>query len=130
KALGDWKVTQFGTEGKVEVKDGAIILSLGDGCTGVTWKGKELPKTDYEIQLQAKRVDGSDFFCGLTFPVSDSFCSFIVGGWGGGVVGISSVDGEDASQNDTTKYMAFTNDKWYTITVRVTKEKIQCWIDK
>jgi hypothetical protein len=129
KTLGKWKVTDFGTQGKVEVKDGDLLLGFGDGCTGVTWKG-DFPKLNYEIKLQAKRVDGSDFFCGLTFPVGESPCSFIVGGWGGGVVGLSSIDGEDASENDTTKYMAFTKDKWYTITVRVTKDHIRCWIDK
>jgi hypothetical protein len=46
------------------------------------------------------------------------------------VVGLSSIDGQDAAENDTTKYMSFTKDQWYTITVRVTKEHIGCWIDK
>jgi hypothetical protein len=48
---------------------------------------------NYEIKLEAKKVTGNDFFCGMTFPVGDSFCSFIVGGWGGPVVGLSSIDG-------------------------------------
>ena len=97
--------------------------------TGVTWTGK-YPKMDYEISLQAMRVDGSDFFCGLTFPVGDSPCSFIVGGWGGGVVGLSSLNGSDASENETTRYQEFESDRWYTIRVRVTVDKIEAWIDK
>jgi hypothetical protein len=56
-------------------------------------------------------------------------CSFIVGGWGGGVVGLSSLDGQDASQNETTKYLNFENGKWFKVRVKVTKGKIEAWID-
>lgn len=129
KSLGDWKESDFGTNGKIEVKDGKIIVGAGDGCSGVTWKGA-FPKTDYEISLEGKRVDGSDFFCGLTFPVGDDPCSFIVGGWGGSVVGLSSINGDDASENNTSKSMKFDDDRWYTIRVRVNKARIACWIDK
>jgi hypothetical protein len=104
------------------------MLEFGSPMTGVTYTG-ELPKSNYEVQLEAMRVDGSDFFCALTFPVKDSHCSFIVGGWGGGVIGLSSVDGRDASENETTDYMQFTSKKWYRIRVRVTDERIQAWID-
>ena len=114
----------------MKVEDGAIVMELGQDMTGITWAGKEPPpKTNYEIALEAARLDGSDFFCGLTFPVDDSHCSFIVGGWGGGVVGLSSINGFDASENDTTKYMEFKTGQWYKIRVRVTPERIQTWID-
>ena len=53
--------------------------------TGVTYQG-QFPKTDYEVSLEAMRVDGVDFFCGMTFPVRSEFCTLIVGGWGGEVV--------------------------------------------
>jgi hypothetical protein len=129
KKLGDWKESDFGTEGKIEIKDDTIQIGEGDGCSGVTWKGK-FPKTDYEISLQAKRVDGSDFFCGLTFPVGDDPCTFIVGGWGGGLVGLSSINGNDASENNTSSNMDFEDNHWYTIRVRVSKKRIACWIDK
>jgi Domain of Unknown Function (DUF1080) len=129
KTLGKWKVTEFGTQGPVEVKDGRLVLGFGDGCTGVTWSG-DFPKLDYEIRLAAMRVEGTDFFCGLTFPVGEDALTFVVGGWGGGVVGISSLDGEDASENDTTKYMTFESNRWYTIRVRVAKDHLACWIDK
>ena len=129
KSLGDWEKTAFGGEGDVEVKNGRIVMHTGNPMTGVTWTGK-YPKMNYEISLQAMRVDGSDFFCGLTFPVGDSPCSFIVGGWGGGVVGLSSLNGSDASENETTRYQEFESDRWYTIRVRVTVDKIEAWIDK
>ena len=74
-------------------------------------------------------MEGNDFFCALTFPVADSHCSLIVGGWGGGVVGLSSLDGQDASENETTRIMDFAKGRWYKIRVRVEPERIQGWID-
>ena len=78
--------------------------------------------------LEGKRVDGRDFFCTTTFPVGDSFCSLVVGGWGGMVTGISSINGADASENETTGSMEFKNDKWYKVRIRVTEKKIEAWI--
>jgi hypothetical protein len=129
KSLSGWKKSGFGGDGDVEVKDGRIILSAGSPLTGLTCTA-DIPKTNYEISLEAMRVNGSDFFCGLTFPVGESPCSFIVGGWGGGVVGLSSIDGSDASENETTQYQEFESGRWYLIRVRVTNDKIQAWIDK
>ena len=76
-----------------------------------------------------QRAMGSDFFCGLTVPVGDSFCSLIVGGWGGSLLGISSLNGLDASENETTKYMNFESRHWYRIRLRVTEKRIQVWVD-
>lgn len=130
KSLGAWKSSDFGGAGEVEVKNGELLIHMGALLSGITWTNEAaLPKTNYEISIEAKKVDGTDFFCGLTFPVGESHCSFIVGGWGGGVVGISSIDGLDASENDTTKYMSFDKDKWYRIRVRVTPAKLEAWID-
>lgn len=128
KSLGRWKVTDFGGQGRVYVKDESIMLSAGEDLTGVTWGGPVL-RMNYEINLDAMRVDGDDFFCGLTFPVGDSCVTFVVGGWGGSVCGISSVDYYDASDNETTEKAYFDNDRWYHIRVRVTAGTIQCWID-
>lgn len=128
KSLEGWKITNFGGEGDVEVKDGTIVMEFGSSLTGITYTG-EFPKTNYEISLEAMRMDGNDFFCGLTFPVEESFCSFILGGWGGAVVGLSSIDGHDASENETTQYKRFESEQWYKIRLRVTPERIQAWID-
>ena len=129
ETLANWKVTRFGGEGDVYVKDGTIMLDFGQYMTGITYDGDDLPTNNYEVELEAKRVDGLDFFCALTFPVDDSYCSFVVGGWGGSVVGISSIDDMDASENDTTDYMNFTLDQWYKIRVRVTPGVLEAWID-
>jgi hypothetical protein len=97
--------------------------------TGITWAGATLPTTNYEIALEAMRVEGRDFFAGVTFPVDGSSCSLILGGWGGSVVGLSSINGQDASQNDTSQSIEFENGRWYTVRLRVTPAKIEAWLD-
>ncbi len=128
KALGEWKSTPFGGEGEVAAKDGVLAIEMGVDLSGVTWQGK-FPRKNFEIELEARRVDGTDFFCGLTFPVGEDHCSLILGGWGGGVVGLSSIDGEDAANNGTTQVVAFDNNRWYAVRVRVTDETIECYLD-
>ena len=130
KNLEGWKVPQFGGEGEVHVKDGNLMLEMGVDLTGVTLtKVKNLPKSNYEVELEAMRVDGTDFFCGLTFPVKNDPCSFILGGWGGSLCGISSIDGDDASQNSTTTFQTFKKKQWYKLRLQVTDHKIQAWLD-
>ena len=128
KSLKGWAVTDFAGGGKIEVEKGQLVINSGLMLSGVTFTNA-IPKTNYEISLEAMKVDGSDFFCGLTFPVGDSHCSLILGGWGGGVVGISSIDGMDASENETTKFLNFEKARWYHIRVRVTSVKIEAWLD-
>src|SRR5262245_20399792 len=132
KNLGNFKKTEFGGEGEVKIEKGQLILEMGAPLTGVTWdkeKAKELPTDNFEISLEAMKVKGDDFFCGLTFPVHDSHCSFIVGGWAGGVCGISSINGFDASENETTTFRTFKHNQWYKIRVRVAGKKLEAWID-
>ncbi len=136
KTLTGWAQSGFDGEGAVKVENpfrgggGAIVVEAGTALTGITWtKGSTLPKTNYEVEVMAMKLEGSDFFCGLTFPVGKTACSFIAGGWGGMVTGISSVDYSDASENDTTSGMTFVDNRWYRIRVRVTDEKIEAWID-
>ena len=129
KTLQNWKVTNFGGEGEVSIENGTLILGIGNDLTGITWTGN-LPRVNYEIRLLAKRLAGHDFFCGLTFPVEKSSCSLILGGWGGSVVGLSSIDGQDASENETSLMKRFRDDQWYAIRLRVTDQKIEAWIDQ
>jgi hypothetical protein len=128
KTLTGWEITNFGPQGPVFISDDQVVLGMGDGCTGITWKGK-FPSVGYEVTLEAKRIDGNDFFCGMTFPVGKDPCTLIVGGWGGTVVGLSSINGMDASENETSTLRQFEKDRWYTIRLRVTEELIQAWID-
>jgi hypothetical protein len=130
RSLDGWKSANFGGEGDVTVEDGRIVLGFGAPLTGIVATGANIPRSDYELLVEARREDGTDFFCALTFPVQESHASFVAGGWGGSVVGISSIDGEDASENNTTTYRAFQRGQWYTLRVRVTGERLQAWIDQ
>ncbi len=131
-SLVGWKKSDMYGSGTVEVKDGAILLldagSFG-GMTGVTTTRKDLSKLNYELSYEAKRIKGSDFFAAATFPVGDSFITLVNGGWGGSVTGLSSLDGADASENDSSAYFEYEDDTWYRFRVQVTGERIRCWID-
>lgn len=130
RTLKNWASTKFGGEGAVKVEDGQVILAMGSGdLTGITWTGPALPTTNYELSLEAMRLEGNDFFAGVTFPVDRSFCSLILGGWGGTTVGLSSIDGRDASENDTTQSIVFEPKRWYDVRIRVTPAKIEAWLD-
>jgi len=129
KTLDGWEAIQFGGEGECRVADGKLLIERGGPLTGIVSTREDLPLTNYELTLEARQTGGLDFFCGLTFPVADSHCTFVVGGWAGSVVGLSCIDGEDASRNETRKLMKFEENQWYKIKVRVQPDRIEAWID-
>lgn len=129
KGLGDWNVLAGEGYGTAAAADGRIVLEAGSPMTGIVWT-RDFPATNYEVSLEACRLDGHDFFCGLTFPVGKECCTLIVGGWGGGCVGLSNVDRQAADGNETTKFLQFEDGKWYPIRLRVTDARIEVWIDK
>jgi len=132
RSLAGWKVLEelaFKGHGKVEVRDGQIRLGQGEPFTGIRWTGP-FPRSHYEVLIEACRVEGDDFFCGLVFPVGQADCSLIVGGWGGSTVGLSNIDGEPAAENETARIYDFEKGHWYSIRLRVTDRKIQVWIDR
>ena len=110
------------------VEDGVIDMGMGSSLTGITYAGR-IPKCNYEVRVEAMRIDGIDFFSTITFPVKDSFCSLVVGGWAGAVVGISCINRADASENETTSYMKFDAKKWYHIRLQVGEDRLRAWID-
>ncbi len=132
KDLKDWKIikeTFFDKHGDVKVEDGSIVVAAGNPATGFRY-AKEVLKDEYELSLKAKRMEGSDFFCGLTFPIRDKYCSLIVGGWGGTVVGLSNVDDFSAVENQTTDFLDAKKNQWYHIRLRVAEGTVKVWIDK
>ncbi len=130
KDLSGWTETDFAGRGRVSVAQGELRLESGLIMTGVNYtNAAKLPKTNYEVEYEAKKLSGSDFFGCLTFPVGDSHASLVNGGWGGAVTGISSLNEADASENSTTQYIKYEENRWYKFRVRVTPKAIAVWLD-
>lgn len=149
----DWKLQETAPEGKREVlreiadakpakgapppgadavKAGVLILGHSELLSVVKYEGKQpLPVNDYEISWEGLRIDGSDFFAALTFPVgsAEQCATFVAGGWGGWTIGISSIDGLFANENETTRSMPFAQGQWYAFTLQVNQHSIRALID-
>src|SRR4051794_8000422 len=59
KTLAGWKSTNFGGEGEVAVKDGAVVMEQGDDMTGITYTRTDFPRMDFEVTLEGKKLKGS-----------------------------------------------------------------------
>jgi hypothetical protein len=125
--LDNWEIIDYEGNGTISVADSCVIIGMGKEISGIRWI-KDFPKTNYEVTLEAKRIKGSDFFCGLTFPVKESFLTLVLGGWGGSLVGLSCIDGYDAANNSTGTVYHFGSGWWYAIRLKVTDAKIEAWI--
>ena len=128
KSLQGWRETAFSGRGPAKVENGALTIGPGQPLAGVTFTG-EFPRSNYEVRFEAEKLAGGDFFASLTFPFGDSFCTWVTGGWGGDIVGLSSIDGWDASDNETRAYFTFETGRWYAFRIQVTEARITAWID-
>ncbi len=128
RSLGAFAITEFGGQGEVSVRDHRLQLGIGSPLTGVTWTGP-LPLGDYELEVVAARELGGDFFCGITFPVGEAHLTLVLGGWGGSVCGLSSLDGNDAAHNHTRCLRRFTLGTDYRVQIVVRSDHVQCRLD-
>ncbi len=128
KDMNQWVPAEYVEAGKVELKAGMIVMEKGNDMTGIKWTGP-LMRMNYELTLEAMRIEGEDFFCGLTFPYGKDPCTLVCGGWGGSLVGLSNIDYYDAANNQTCTSRTFENGKWYPIRLRITTDRIEAWID-
>jgi hypothetical protein len=126
--VAGWKPTAFRNGGVPAFTEAVITLPPGAPMTGIT-APEFKPRINYEIRFEAARVMGNDFFASLTFPYQDSHATWVNGGWGGDIVGISSIDNWDASENETRTYFNFENDRFYRFRIQVTATHIKAWID-
>lgn len=130
-----WQASGMFEEGEVKIQDQRLLIGAGSPMSGVRftgdWQALQLPVTDYEICYQARRLEGADFFGTCTFPVGslERCVSLVLGGWGGGLVGISSIDYLDASQNNTRGEIYFEQERWYQVRIEVREADIQAWVD-
>ncbi|MBI4902781.1 MAG: DUF1080 domain-containing protein [Acidobacteria bacterium] len=128
KSMDGWRPTPFKGHGKVAVEGGALMMHAGAPLTGLNYTGG-LPKGRYEVRFEARKVLGGDFFASLTLPFGSAAFTWVTGGWGGDIVGISSIDGWDASDNETRTYFEFETGRWYAFRIAVSPERISAWID-
>ena len=135
KTLKGWEVCNYAGIGEIKVipKNNSLLINRGEILSGVKlseFDKLKLPTVNYEISLEGRRVEGDDFFCCLTFPYKKSHATFVLGGWGGSVCGISSIDFMDAMENSTMSVMDFTKDRWYKVRLIVTENRFQGFVDK
>lgn len=128
--LDGWESISYGGEGEVELLEGHALLERGVALTGMRYVAGLSQTIDYELELSAARVMGNDFFCGLSFPIGEQFATLILGGWGGGLCGLSCIDGQDASDNSTKTIRGFELDHAYSVTLRVEAQRVRAWVDE
>lgn len=127
-----WKKAGIENEGSFSILHGELRLEPGQPMTGARfagWETHDMPRSHYAIEYEAMRVEGDDFFASVTFPVNDTHVSLIVGGWGGAVVGISSIDDMDANENNTRGNGVFENNVWHKVRMEVRDDDLRAWID-
>ncbi|MCR9243769.1 MAG: DUF1080 domain-containing protein [bacterium] len=131
--LAPFAVTEFGGEGPVTVAGDTVQLEIGSPLTGIHWQSEAPPPgadgADYELAFEATRETGTDFFCGLTFPIRGQHLTLILGGWGGALCGLSSLDGQDAARNATRTLRHFENGRPYRIRLSVQGAMVRVVID-
>lgn len=130
KDLTGWKRADIIDNGEIKVLPGGIVeCGVGRSISAIAYTN-EFPTMNYELSLEAMRVAGDDFFIALTIPIEKSFCTVIIGGWGGGLCGFSSYDGGDAANNQWAQGVALKNNCWYKLVVRVTTCVLQISLDQ
>ncbi|MBL9118111.1 MAG: hypothetical protein JNJ83_24100 [Verrucomicrobiaceae bacterium] len=129
-----WKVPVIPEVGRAEVKENSIRLESGAPMTVVRFDALDelgVNLAHYEVNFEARRIEGNDFFAALTFPIGskDRCLSFINGGWGGGTTGLSNIDHTPASDNLTASLQRYVLGQWYGFNLMVTPEEILVRMD-
>lgn len=151
----EWKLQETAPEGKLAVvpevketepvavagraplgeeakKAGVLLLGPGEPFSIVKYEGRQpLHVDNYEVRWEAMRLEGSDFFAALTFPVgsAEKCATFVTGGWGGWVIGVSSLNDLFANENETTGSVEFQQGRWYEFTLQVNKKSLRALVD-
>lgn len=133
--LTHWQKSGIPDEGAVQFMAGSLSLAAGlplTGCKFTAWQSLDMPGTDYSIEYEAMRAEGEDIFGMCTFPVSShsAHATFVIGGWGGTLTGVSSIDFKDASENSTRAEQTFSNGAWHHVRIEVRPDDIRAWVNR
>lgn len=131
---GFWEGAAIPGQGEIAADGGWLEIGTGKPMSGArftAWEAPRFPSVDYAIEYEAKRVEGRDIFGMVTFPVREgaTHATFVLGGWGGTVTGISSIDFSDANENQTRGEHPFEDDRWYQVRIEVRTGDLRAWID-
>ena len=136
KSLQGWNVPKrfpveasrgSGDAGPVRVQNGAIVLAPGRPITAIAWAG-DFPSLDYEVSFEVQRTTPSAFLCEILFPVAETRVEATLGGWQG-VAALQFVDSRMGSANVTTRNFPSARGRWYSVRLRVTRPRIELWVD-
>jgi hypothetical protein len=128
-----WSAAEIERTGEVTIAESMLRLRAGAPMTAVrytAWQQSGLPTSGYEVTFEARRLDGSDFFAALTFPVGQSFLTFVNGGWGGATTGLSNIDDSSAINNVTGSAQRYETGVWYAFRLQVTEDAVKVWMDE
>ena len=128
KALGAWQpVERF--ESTASVEDGKLVLAARPEWNAIHWR-VDVPREDYELTYETMRVLGSRDFGTLAFAIGGAtHCMLHIGTGEGNLAGLSNVDNKDYRSNGTAVPFAFENGRWYAVTLRVTAEQVEAWVE-
>ena len=114
--------------GSIRIENRQLVLK-DRGFAGLGAIGP-VPRTNYEVQVEAMRISGDGDFASLHFPVGEESCELLVGILNGGkIVGVGRIDGRPAENNETTHNITFQLNRWYSVRLRVTDDRLEAWID-
>lgn len=129
-----WRPAGIPEEGAVRLDAAELSVGIGLPMTGAKftrWQEAGIPDTNFCIEYETMRVEGEDIFGMCTFPVGShqAHATFVIGGWGGTLTGVSSINFKDASENQTRGEQMFENQRWYRVRLEVTPDVIRAWVD-
>jgi hypothetical protein len=129
-----WREASMFQSGGVGRETDGFTIKEGSPMSGIVfpmWLEDGMPVADYAIDYEALRAGGRDFFGSATFPVRNerTFVTFVLGGWGGSQVGLSCIDGYDASENSTGSSQHLEDGRWYHVRIEVRPKEITVLLD-